>query len=127
MAILKRDKSTIFGLNSDLTNINNAITSEIQRAQTAENNLQTQLNNEIARAIAAEQTLENKINSIGNAFNYNGTISGGPENSPTNLSALPNDQKDPGVIILKLHKVVGSLLEQAILFMQKPAMVSFGI
>ncbi|QAU04511.1 hypothetical protein Va1_172 [Vibrio phage Va1] len=69
MAVLQRYKSTIYGLESDLTALNNKdtalqsdIDAEVLRAQSAESTLQTNIDNEVSRATNAESTLTTDLN-----------------------------------------------------------------
>ena len=81
MAVLIRHKSTIYGLETDLANLNNSIVSEANRATAAEGVLTSNLAAEVTRATAAEGVLTSDLASeVARAISAEGVLT-------SNLSA----------------------------------------
>lgn len=126
MAIIIRHKSTIYGLTTDLANLQAAdaaetaariaadsaeeaariagdntlttnLAAEVTRATAAEATLTTNLAAEISRATGAEQALDLRIDALGSAFNYVGAVTGGANaGAAFDLATLATGAKDAG-------------------------------
>lgn len=89
MALLKRAKTSIYGLEGDLTTLNTDISAEVTRATTAEGTLTTNLNNEITARTNADSTLTtNLANEVTRATTAEGTLTTNLANEVTRATGV---------------------------------------